>query len=83
MTRDLTGYGPTPPDPRWPNNARVAVNFVVNYEEGAENSTLNGDERSEAFLSDMVGAASHPWTRCTEMEGDRRWGSSGEPSTRS
>jgi putative urate catabolism protein len=59
MTRDLVGYGPTPPDPKWPNNARIAVNFVINYEEGAESSVLNGDERSEAFLSDMVGAPSH------------------------
>ena len=43
VTRDLIGYGPTPPDARWPNGARIAVNFVVNYEEGAENSVLNGD----------------------------------------
>jgi len=57
--RDLVGYGPTPPDARWPNGARIAVNFVINYEEGAENSTLNGDKGSENFLSDMVGAASH------------------------
>ncbi|WP_404338581.1 allantoinase PuuE [Sphingomonas sp. MMS12-HWE2-04] len=65
--RDLIGYGATPPDPRWPGGARVAVNFVINYEEGAENSVLNGDERSEAFLSDMVGAASHP-ARAMAME---------------
>jgi putative urate catabolism protein len=58
--RDLIGYGPTPPDPRWPGGAKVAVQFVVNYEEGAENSVLNGDKGSEAFLSEMVGAASHP-----------------------
>ncbi len=60
MSRDLAGYGATPPDPRWPGGARVAVQFVINYEEGAENSVLNGDAGSEAFLSEMVGAASHP-----------------------
>ncbi|RYE03803.1 MAG: allantoinase PuuE [Sphingomonadales bacterium] len=60
MSRDLVGYGATPPDARWPGGARIAVQFVINYEEGAENSVLNGDAGSEAFLSDMVGAASHP-----------------------
>jgi allantoinase len=65
--RDLIGYGQTPPDPRWPNGARIAVQFVINYEEGAENSVLNGDEGSEAFLSEMVGAASHP-DRAMAME---------------
>ncbi|WP_183954830.1 allantoinase PuuE [Sphingobium fontiphilum] len=67
MARDLIGYGPTPPDPRWPGGAKVAVQFVVNYEEGAENSVLNGDKGSEAFLSEMVGAASHP-ARAMAME---------------
>jgi putative urate catabolism protein len=67
MSRDLVGYGATPPDPRWPGGARVAVQFVVNYEEGAENSVLNGDKGSEAFLSEMVGAASHP-DRAMAME---------------
>ena len=65
--RDLIGYGATPPDPRWPGGARVAVQFVVNVEEGAENSVLNGDAGSEAFLSEMVGAASHP-ARAMAME---------------
>jgi putative urate catabolism protein len=72
--RDLAGYGPTPPDPRWPGGARVAVQFVINYEEGAENSVLNGDERSEAFLSEMVGAASHP-ARAMAMESLYEYGS--------
>ena len=67
MSRDLIGYGATPPDPHWPGGARVAVNFVVNYEEGAENSVLHGDAGSEAFLSDMVGAPSHP-ARAMAME---------------
>ena len=66
-TRDLIGYGATPPDPRWPGGARVAVQFVINYEEGAENCVLNGDAGSEAFLSEMVGAASHP-DRAMAME---------------
>lgn len=65
--RDLIGYGASPPDPRWPGGARVAVQFVVNVEEGAENSVLHGDAGSEAFLSEMVGAASHP-ARAMAME---------------
>ncbi|PTQ64972.1 putative urate catabolism protein [Sphingomonas sp. PP-CE-3G-477] len=65
--RDLIGYGATPPDPRWPGGVRVAVQFVINYEEGAENSVLNGDAGSEAFLSEMVGAVSHP-DRAMAME---------------
>jgi putative urate catabolism protein len=57
--RDLAGYGKHPPDPRWPGGARVALQFVVNFEEGGENSILHGDPHSEAFLSDVLGAA--PW----------------------
>ena len=72
--RDLVGYGAYPPDPRWPGGARVAVQFVVNYEEGAENCVLNGDPGSEAFLSDMVGAASHP-ARAMAMESLYEYGS--------
>jgi putative urate catabolism protein len=74
LPRDLVGYGATPPDPQWPKGARVAVQFVINYEEGAENSVLNGDERSEAFLSEMVGAASHP-ARAMAMESLYEYGS--------
>lgn len=65
---DLVGYGAFPPDPRWPGGARVAVQFVINYEEGAENCILNGDAGSEAFLSEMVGAQSHPSARAMAME---------------
>ncbi|TPG47185.1 allantoinase PuuE [Sphingomonas glacialis] len=72
--RDLIGYGATPPAPHWPGGARVAVQFVVNYEEGAENSVLNGDAGSEAFLSEMVGAASHP-DRAMAMESLYEYGS--------
>jgi putative urate catabolism protein len=74
MDRDLIGYGASPPDPRWADGARVAVQFVINYEEGAENSVLNGDKGSEAFLSDMVGAASHP-ARAMAMESLYEYGS--------
>ena len=55
--RDLKGYGRNPPDPRWPGDARIAVQFVVNFEEGGERSILHGDACSEAFLSDVLGAA--------------------------
>ncbi|MGL6280534.1 MAG: allantoinase PuuE [Gaiella sp.] len=56
MTRDLVGYGETPPDPRWPGGARVALSLVLNYEEGGENTPLEGDPASEAFLHEVVGA---------------------------
>ena len=54
--RNLIGYGPKPPHPHWPGGARIAVQFVLNYEEGAENSVLHGDAASETFLSEIVGA---------------------------
>lgn len=63
--RDFQGYGPTPPDAQWPEKARIAVQFVVNYEEGGENCVLHGDAASEAFLSEIVGA--QPWV------GQRHW----------
>ncbi|KAB7769711.1 allantoinase PuuE [Xanthomonas maliensis] len=72
--RDLVGYGATPPPAQWPGGARIAVQFVVNYEEGAENCVLNGDAGSEAFLSDMVGAQSHP-ARAMAMESLYEYGS--------
>ena len=53
----MVGYGENPPTVRWPNKARIAVQFVLNYEEGGENCILHGDESSESFLSDIVGAA--------------------------
>ncbi len=58
--RDFIGYGPTPPDPRWPNGARVAVQFVLNYEEGGERSVLDGDPHAEVFLSEIAGALPFP-----------------------
>jgi putative urate catabolism protein len=54
--RDLVGYGPRPPHPHWPGSARIAVQFVLNYEEGAENCVLHGDAVSETFLSEIIGA---------------------------
>lgn len=54
--RDLVGYGRTPPHPQWPNGARVALQFVLNYEEGSENCVLHGDPASETFLSEIIGA---------------------------
>ena len=54
--RDLAGYGRDPPDPRWPGGGRVALQFVLNFEEGGENAILHGDAASEAFLSDVLGA---------------------------
>ena len=72
--RDLIGYGSAPPEAHWPSGARIAVNIVVNYEEGAENSVLNGDACSEAFLSEMVGAAPHP-ARSMAMESLYEYGS--------
>lgn len=58
--RDLVGYGRNPPFADWPGGARVAVQFVLNYEEGGENCVLHGDAGSEQFLSEIVGAASFP-----------------------
>lgn len=73
--RDLVGYGPTPPDARWPGGAKVAVQCVINYEEGGENSVLYGDKGSEAFLSEMVGAQSHVGMRAMAMESLYEYGS--------
>jgi allantoinase len=58
--RDLIGYGRRPPHPRWPGGARIALSFVLNYEEGGENCVLHGDAGSETFLSEIIGAPSFP-----------------------
>jgi len=73
--RDLTGYRGCPPDPRWPGNARTAVQFVINYEEGAENCVLHGDGQSEAFLSEIVAATPVPNGRNMNMESLYEYGS--------
>jgi allantoinase len=72
--RDLVGYGGRPPDPQWPGGARIAVQFVLNYEEGAERSVLDGDDGSETFLSEMIGAESFPM-RHMSMESLYEYGS--------
>lgn len=72
--RDMTGYGPTPPAANWPNDARIAVQIVLNYEEGGENNLLHGDAASEAFLSEIVGAAAWPGQRHANMESIYEYG---------
>ncbi len=72
--RDMLGYGATPPDAKWPNGAKIAVQFVVNYEEGGENCVLHGDAASEAFLSEIVGAAQWPGQRHWNMESIYEYG---------
>jgi putative urate catabolism protein len=73
--RDLAGYGRTPPHPRWPGNARIAVQFVINFEEGGENSILHGDAASEAFLVDVLGAKPWPGQRHMNVESMFEYGS--------
>jgi OHCU decarboxylase len=73
--RDMIGYGAAPPHPKWPNGARIAVQFVVNYEEGGENCVLHGDAASEAFLSEIVGAQPWPGQRHMNMESIYEYGS--------
>jgi putative urate catabolism protein len=72
--RDLAGYGKTPPFADWPGRARIAVQFVLNYEEGGENNVLHGDAGSERFLSEIVGAESYP-ARHMSMESIYEYGS--------
>ncbi len=66
--RDLTGYGAHPPQAQWPDDARIAVQFVINYEEGAENCVLNGDPSSETFISEIIGAKPYFGARHLSME---------------
>ncbi|MGV2128813.1 allantoinase PuuE [Agrobacterium vitis] len=73
--RDLIGYGRRTPDPRWPGEARVAVQFVINYEEGGESCILDGDPASENLLSEIVGAAAWPGQRNLNMESIYEYGS--------
>ena len=73
--RDLIGYGAKPPKAKWPGNARVALNFVLNYEEGGESAILHGDKASEAFLSEIVGAHALEGVRHMSMESLYEYGS--------
>jgi len=72
--RDMKGYGRAIPDPKWPGGANVAVQFVLNYEEGGENCVLHGDAASEAFLSEIVGAQAWPGQRHWNMESIYEYG---------
>ncbi len=73
--RELVGYGRDTPDPQWPGAARIAVQFVLNYEEGGESSILDGDLASENLLSEIVGAAAWPGQRNLNMESIYEYGS--------
>ena len=72
--RDLKGYGRNPPHAQWPGNARIALQFVINYEEGGENNVLHGDAASETFLSEIIGAQAFS-TRHMSMESMYEYGS--------
>lgn len=77
--RDMNGYGANPPDPKWPavdgtGPAKIAIQFVLNYEEGGENATIHGDAASEAFLSEIVGAAAWEGQRHANMESIYEYG---------
>lgn len=73
--RDLIGYGATPPKAQWPCNAKIALQFVLNYEEGGENAILHGDAASESFLSEMIGAPALEGVRHMSMESLYEYGS--------
>jgi len=73
--RDLIGYGRRPPHPQWPNQARIAVQFVINYEEGGETCILHGDSASETFLSEIIGAEPFAGMRHMNMESMYEYGS--------
>jgi putative urate catabolism protein len=73
--RDYIGYGENPPDPKWPGGAKLAVQIVLNYEEGGENCVLNGDGSSEVFLSEIIGAARIDGARHISMESIYEYGS--------
>jgi len=73
--RDVAGYGFTPPNPRWPKKAKVALNFVLNYEEGGESCVLHGDGGSEKLLSEIVGAQAYEGERHLNMESLYEYGS--------
>jgi allantoinase len=73
--RDLVGYGAAPPDPRWPGGARLALSFVLNYEEGGERSVLEGDGESESYLQEVVGAPPVVGARSLTTESGFEFGS--------
>ncbi|KAK4615940.1 Putative polysaccharide deacetylase [Fulvia fulva] len=75
VRRDLLGYGPNPPNPNWPNNAKLALSFVLNYEGGGEYSVLNGDSHSESFLSESIGSPPVQQGRNLNIESMYEYGS--------
>ena len=75
IERDFIGYSNNNPSFRWPNNSKIAVQFVLNYEEGAENCILNGDDASETFLSEIIGALPYQNARHMSMESIYEYGS--------
>ena len=72
--RDLIGYGQHPPHPHWLNNAKIAVSFVINYEEGGESSVLNGDSQSETYLAEAAGGKAKDQARSTNVESEYEYG---------
>ena len=75
FARDFIGYGRQPPNASWPNGAKIAVSFVINYEEGAERTVQNGDATSEPFLWEQSGTRLREGERCMESESDYEYGS--------
>ena len=73
--RDMIGYGKQPPHPQWPGGARIAVQFVINYEEGGEHCVLHGDDGSESFLTDISGSAALRGRRNPNVESTYEYGS--------
>ena len=73
--RNFIGYGNNPPQFTWENNSKLAIQFVLNYEEGGENTVLNGDEHSEIFLSEIIGAQPVIGERHMNMESIYEYGS--------
>ncbi|MDG1860203.1 MAG: polysaccharide deacetylase family protein, partial [SAR324 cluster bacterium] len=73
--RNMLGYGQKPPHPGWPEKSRIALQFVINYEEGGENCILHGDPASETFLSEIIGAPPFAGARHMSMESIYEYGS--------
>src|SRR3569832_969688 len=73
--RDLIGYADKPPDPQWPGGAKLAVQFVLNYEEGGENTVLNGDPGSEVYLTEVPGGTPLIGVRDLSVESQYEYGS--------
>lgn len=74
-SRDFTGYGSNPPHPHWPNNAKIAINFVVNYEEGSESNILDGDPSSESYLAEIANMTAREGKRSFFSESIFEYGS--------